>query len=292
MHDLPLDSHGRSGTPLAGAGAGAEDEHPVWSRRYITAVDRYSMIGPLSPELIAAAIDGLHGWASILPQFPTNQRGGYVAANAWGLEPEQTVTLHLAAQLQVARPDLAVLLKEHYNRLDVTAGDLDGCFPMTTPFEVAAADRLTREARKQAWMLGDLMAKYSREVFSGRTAVNTVRAPQPMVRSEILVAPSVATYPHQAAEARKRAERATGIEAIRHQLVEHIRAARDHAWFLKDRGKTPELLPRPTQNALGKMAGLDKSAVSRCINDSRATDLRTLWQIAGDLELVMKYGRR
>jgi len=86
---------------------------------------------------------------------------------------------------------------------------------------------------------------------------------------------------------RKRADRAAKIEALENELIAHVRAARDHAYATKDRTGTPELLPRPTQKLLAKLAGVTESDVSRCLKDSAARELRLLWEIALDLDRIM-----
>lgn len=200
----------------------------------------------------------------------------------------------VVAQLAISRPDLAKTLKEHCDRLEETAGNLDGCYPMTTPFEETAAKRLTLEACKQAWMLGDLLGQYGQVLFSGGLGFAGARKlpngrPGHVAPSQP-AAPSCADRP--SATPNRRGQRAAGIEGLKRELVEHIRAARDHAQFLCDQGQTPKLLPRPSQKELGMLVGLDKTAVSRCFNDPRAKELRMLWEVAADLESVMKYGRR
>ncbi|MFB3893293.1 MAG: hypothetical protein ACE15C_14860, partial [Phycisphaerae bacterium] len=91
---------------------------------------------------------------------------------------------------------------------------------------------------------------------------------------------------------RKRSERAACIEAIRKELTEHIRSARDHAMFLIDQDKAPELLPRPLQKDLATLVGVDEATVSRCFADPAAPELKMLYKVAGDLQLTMKYGKK
>jgi len=91
---------------------------------------------------------------------------------------------------------------------------------------------------------------------------------------------------------RKRAERATNIEALTNEMRHHIRDARDHAQSAVDHGKTLELLPRPSRRELGERVGLTETGVSRCFNDPAAKELNLLWQIADDLDAVLKYVRQ
>jgi len=92
--------------------------------------------------------------------------------------------------------------------------------------------------------------------------------------------------------AKKRAERAANMEALKKELIEHIKAARDHAQTAVDFGREPELLPRPSRRELAERIGITESAASRCFRDPAATELKLLWETAGDLEAVMKFVRQ
>ncbi len=85
---------------------------------------------------------------------------------------------------------------------------------------------------------------------------------------------------------RKRAERATNIEALTKLLKEHVAAARDHALVTADAGHT-KLLPRPSQRDLARLAGMTEMAASRCFRDPVARELRMLWELAGDLDRLL-----
>lgn len=89
-----------------------------------------------------------------------------------------------------------------------------------------------------------------------------------------------------------RGTRAANIEKLQKAMEQHLIAARDHAFALEDRGEPPELLPRPEQQQLADLIGSNESAVSRCLNDSRATVLKWLWDRALSLEDVMNYKTR
>ncbi|MFQ5734293.1 MAG: hypothetical protein ACE5KM_20335 [Planctomycetaceae bacterium] len=107
-------------------------------------------------------------------------------------------------------------------------------------------------------------------------------------------APEQTSGPHSRANGRrnrKRAERAASIEALTTELKRHIRAAREHAQTAVDFGRTPDLLPRPSQKDLAERVGITVSAASRCFNDPSATELRLLWETAGDLDALLKYVR-
>ncbi|MCC7407615.1 MAG: hypothetical protein IT442_06060, partial [Phycisphaeraceae bacterium] len=87
----------------------------------------------------------------------------------------------------------------------------------------------------------------------------------------------------------KRAARAAKIEALKKVLVQHIRVARDHAYSLKQAGREPMLLPRPSKGQLAKSAGVKDYHISKCFDDD--PQLPVLWDIAGDLYQVMQFGR-
>jgi hypothetical protein len=88
---------------------------------------------------------------------------------------------------------------------------------------------------------------------------------------------------------RKRADRAAKIEAVRRELVDHIRSARDHAFALAQSDREPTLLKRPTKADLARGAGIKDYDLTRCFRDD--PQLIQLWKIASEVELVMKYGR-
>lgn len=96
-------------------------------------------------------------------------------------------------------------------------------------------------------------------------------------------------WPGALGRTKKRANRATAIEAVKNELVEHIRSARHHARAAADQGKGPELLPRPLKKDLARLLGLKAHTVTRCFQDR--PELRVLWEAADDLDQVMKLGR-
>lgn len=86
---------------------------------------------------------------------------------------------------------------------------------------------------------------------------------------------------------RKRATRAAAIEGMERLLAEHLRAARDYAVATRDRTGSPQLLPRPQQDFLARQLDIDKSTVTRCLQDASATKLRFLWDIALDMDQIL-----
>lgn len=85
----------------------------------------------------------------------------------------------------------------------------------------------------------------------------------------------------------KRATRLSVIESLRHELVEHLRSARDHALTTLRATGTPHLLPRPTHELLAKQLGVHRTTVSRCLEDGSAPELVSLWELADDLDRVL-----
>ena len=90
---------------------------------------------------------------------------------------------------------------------------------------------------------------------------------------------------------KKRADRAANMESLKKELIEHIKAARDHAQAAVDFGGEPTLLPRPSRRELAARVGITESAASRCFSDPAATELNLLWNTADDLKSVMKFIR-
>lgn len=88
---------------------------------------------------------------------------------------------------------------------------------------------------------------------------------------------------------KKRASRAANIELLKKEVILHLRAAEDHAFAKKDQTGEPELLPRPTQKALGERVGLSESDVSRCMKDPDARELQLYWTTALDLDQIMSW---
>lgn len=91
---------------------------------------------------------------------------------------------------------------------------------------------------------------------------------------------------------KKRASRTAAMEALKKAVQDHLISARDHAYRMIEDGKTPELLPRPTQQLLAKQLELSRSSVSRALADGSDKELTILWEIANDLDQVMKYKAR
>jgi hypothetical protein len=90
---------------------------------------------------------------------------------------------------------------------------------------------------------------------------------------------------------KKRASRTAAMESLKKAIRDHLIAARDHAYRLIEDDKAPELLPRPTQQLLAKQLKLSKSSISRALADGGDKELTILWEVANDLDQVLKYKR-
>jgi hypothetical protein len=91
------------------------------------------------------------------------------------------------------------------------------------------------------------------------------------------------------AKLRRRSARTAKIEALKKAMIDHLRAARDHAVTTRDRTGTPELLPCPTKEEFAKLAGVRPYDLTRCFQDQAGTDLTTLWEWAHDLDRILAY---
>jgi len=105
------------------------------------------------------------------------------------------------------------------------------------------------------------------------------------IEVQLATAQSIA-LPRKPRPVRKRAERAANIEILVKLLKEHVEAARDHAETTAEAGGA-QLLPRPSQRDLAKMAEITEMAASRCFRDPAARELRLLWELAGDLDRLL-----
>ncbi|MFV0446142.1 MAG: hypothetical protein ACK5Q5_21405 [Planctomycetaceae bacterium] len=106
---------------------------------------------------------------------------------------------------------------------------------------------------------------------------------------ELLIAePSTSAAPKQPAPTRRQS-RAADIEALVGELKLHVQSARDHAFQTRDTQGVPALLPRPTQKDLARRLGITESRVSRSLNDPAAHQLQLLWNLADDLDQLLRY---
>ena len=85
----------------------------------------------------------------------------------------------------------------------------------------------------------------------------------------------------------KRAERTATIDVLTKHMMEHVKAARDHAQSSRDFHGEPRLLPRPQQQELARLVGVSEAGVSRCFRDPAARELRYLWELADDLDRLL-----
>ncbi|MEW4451979.1 hypothetical protein AB1L30_04765 [Bremerella sp. JC817] len=91
---------------------------------------------------------------------------------------------------------------------------------------------------------------------------------------------------------RKRAEMTAKIELLTNAVIEFIQSARDYAFLTLRTVGAPELLPRPTQKKLGESVGLKPYEVSKCFKNASSRELRMLWNMALNIDMIMKYDKR
>jgi hypothetical protein len=88
----------------------------------------------------------------------------------------------------------------------------------------------------------------------------------------------------------KRAERTALMAKLTKAMVEHIRAAYDHAYATQRQRGVPDLLPRPTERQLASLLDVSQPSVHRCLVDGTARELQHLWKLAIDLDRIMLGG--
>lgn len=260
------------------ASAGKKSPASRWHLRYERAAERYASM-KFSAELLDALAVGLREWASLLPQLEVDRYGRHKKANSWGLAAEMTTLWHLEAVLDL-HGDVRMCdqIKAMALHLHKTAENLDACYPKESEDEAAAERRLVLTGRIIAHALADLLGRLKHRCFGIKPKAN----PWPTYRP-------VSSSSKNSASPRKRASRAAAIEALRRELIEHIKAAKDHAHAALEMDREPELLPRPSKAELGRRSDLPRHSVSRCFADATAQELRLLWQMAGDLESILRY---
>lgn len=105
-----------------------------------------------------------------------------------------------------------------------------------------------------------------------------------------------AVYRQRSRRPRKRRDRAAKIERLTEEMIDHLKGAQNHATDTEARTGTPELLRRPRQKELAALTQMTATDVSRCFSDPAAQQLRLLWDMANDLDQIMKWsgqlGRR
>ena len=251
-----------------------------WDERLHRAMDRYTHIKGAKPALIPALVEGLTEWADLLPCSFQDDSGCYLPVNTWGLGAEYTEIYAFVDWLTLkSRHDLADALRKKFEALYKTTQTLDGNFPKTTTQDHITEKRLVRICCRQTVQL----ISFLEELL--KTAFKYIR--QKSRKLKTVVTPEKTVTSH-----RKRSQRTANIELLQKALIEHIKAARDHAWAAIDAGKGPRLLKHPLKKELAKQTNMSLPSVSRCFSDSGAHQLRLLWETAGDLEQILRFKKR
>jgi len=265
----------------------------VWHTRYEEAALTYQEVGPFSPELFDALAEGFRQWAAIVPQIEVDRNGRHKYVNSWGLGAELHSLDMVRLQLVLdGETMLAKELKFLTGNLYDTAIELDLVYPKTMVEKEKAERRLTLTARNQAEVLANFLVCLKEHMFRARD----VRCSTPPVQTATGERPGCAACgkdnSNPGRPLRKRANRTANIEAIKRELIEHIKSARDHAHTLAQTGRQPELLPLPSKAELGRRVKLARHTVFNCFRDKQARELEVLYRIAGNLDEVMRFGRR
>lgn len=108
-------------------------------------------------------------------------------------------------------------------------------------------------------------------------------------REELLHVPQAESPSPKKRAPTRRQTRAADIDALVAELKQHLRSARDYAYETREARGVPALLPRPTQKDLARRLGITESRISRSLNDGRATELQLLWNLADDLDQVLRF---
>ena len=251
-----------------------------WDERLHRALDRYNHIKGAKPALIPALIEGLTEWAELLPCSFQDESGCYLPVNTWGLGAENTEIYALVDWLIVKnRHDLADSLRKKFEALYRTTNALDENLPKITTQDHITEKRLVRICRRQTVQLISFLEELLKTAFK-----YAHRKPR---KTKAAIVPSNASTAH-----RKRSQRAADIEVLEKALIEHIKSSQDYAWAAIDAKKGPMLLPRPPKKDLAKQTGIKPWSLSRCFNDPHAHQLRLLWDVAGDLEQILRFKKR
>jgi hypothetical protein len=91
-------------------------------------------------------------------------------------------------------------------------------------------------------------------------------------------------------QTKRRAGRMANIEALKNEMIKHIRAAKNHAHDTQDRTGQAQLLQCPTKEEFARLAGVAPYDVTRCFQDEAGSDLNRLWDLAHDLNRLLSYG--
>ena len=89
---------------------------------------------------------------------------------------------------------------------------------------------------------------------------------------------------------KKRQSRAETIDALKHELHQHILSMKSMVRDADDRGCEIQL-PKLTHADLAKRIGKERSAVTRAIQDKSDPMLHILWQTIRDIDAIRKYLR-
>ena len=267
----------RDSTAETWKGQFEEAQAELWHERFLRYCDCYDGQCTSPVERAETVAGGLRAWADLVPQQQTGPSGEHQPANTWGLAPELLQLQMVIAHMVLGGSEsMAALLDKLGQELQAVSVALDECYPLLTKADKAAETRLSRFARQQARSLAELLMRLRKQL--GSAGMDKLQSKPKVSKAR----PS--TPPAQS----KRAQRAANTERLKVELVEHIKAAADHVRAAVAAGREPKLLPRPRKVDLGRRLGLASWVVSRCFSDPLAHELRMLWEMAGNLDAILK----
>lgn len=247
-----------------------------WDVRFNNAINRYASIQGLQAEIIPAVVKGLDEWSANLPYKSCDEQGCFEPAHTWGLGAEATEIYGLVDWLILRkRSELANSLRKKYEALCRSAQALDELYPKTSSRDEETEQRLVKMCRRQAAQLNSFLEGLYRVAFKYSCRESRVSGP-----TECKVS-----------RGSKRSQRVVQIELLEKALKEHINSARQSAHADIDAGKNPSLLPRPSKTQLSQQTGIRLWSLSRCFSDPNAHKLNLLWELANDLEQIIRFKR-
>jgi hypothetical protein len=179
-----------------------------------------------------------------------------VLLGAW--EPQNAVRFSVRLLLAYGRQQLAELVRRR-----MVTDDKEGQI-LITPTRRLWQEQFENEARRRKVLLVPL----SEALLITNDGFQATGAWEQYLRAfcQMVQATFPSNYLRERPR-RKRAERTAKIERIKQALVDHFRAARDHAFSSAEQGDGAELLPRPSKTMLAKMAGVKPHDITRCFRD-------------------------
>jgi hypothetical protein len=87
----------------------------------------------------------------------------------------------------------------------------------------------------------------------------------------------------------KRAERATTADQLKKEITQRLISAKRYAFTTQDKTGTAKLLPPPTMQELAESIGVNKSTISRILNDKSFFHTKMLWEACKNIEKIKQF---